>query len=481
MADSSHAEGGVGTETQYIAGGYPGATVCTEALEGALPQTVNSPQICPYGLYSEQLSGTAFTQPRATNQRAWLYRILPSVVHGHFEECREQFNVVSDFDNNGHASPQQIRWMPHKMPEGDEAVDFVHGIVSMGGCGSAAHKDGLAIHHYACSANMEDTSFMNSDGDFLILPQTGTLHIQTEMGFLHVKPKELVVLQRGIHFAVKVDGPSRGYILELFQGHLKLPDLGPIGANGLANPRDFEAPVAAYDDRQNIEFKIINKHGGQFFEASKDHSVFNVVAWHGNYFPYKYDMSKFNTMNSVSYDHPDPSIYTVLTCQTNEPGLAVCDFVIFPPRWMCMENSFRPPYYHRNTMSEYMGLIDGHYDAKLQGANTGEGTPEDVEGKPKGFLPGGASLHNCMEAHGPDDETFRKASTADTTVPEKFEGGLAFMFETNYQIRLTDFARGENNPGFIDEHYTQVWQTLPRLFDPTNKNVTAQAFENLQN
>lgn len=343
-----------------------------------------------------------------------------------------------------------MRWFPQPLEfKPEDNIDFVDGLRTMAGAGDAASKSGIAIHVYSCNANMEDTAMFNSDGDFLIVPQVGELHIQTEFGFLDVAPKEICVIQRGIRFRVAVDGPSRGYICELYTGHFQLPDLGPLGANGLANPRDFLAPVAAYEERE-VDFIIVNKFGGKLFSALSKHSPFDVVAWHGNYCPYKYDLQKFNTMNSVSFDHPDPSIYTVLTCPSDTPGVAICDFVIFPPRWMVMDKTFRPPYYHRNVMTEFMGMVWGRYDAKGGG-----------------FQPGGASLHSCMTSHGPDAETFMKASHAELK-PEKFDGGLAFMFETCHLLKLTDWALTCKHR---DYNYQSCWQSLPKVFNPEVRDM----------
>jgi homogentisate 1,2-dioxygenase len=357
----------------------------------------------------------------------------------------------------------QMRWFPQPLPkpvgeskaaaektEDVDELDWVDGLATMAGAGDPTVKSGIAVHMYTCNKSMVDTALFNSDGDFLIVPQEGTLHIQTEMGFLDVEPKEIVVIQRGIRFRVGVDGPSRGYVLEIFGGHFQLPDLGPIGSNGLANARDFLYPVASYEDR-DVDYVILNKYGGHLWSSISHHSPFDVVAWHGNYAPYKYDLSKFNTMNSVSYDHPDPSIYTVLTAPTDTPGVALCDFVIFPPRWMVMDRSFRPPYYHRNLMSEFMGMVWGKYDAKV------------------GFQPGGASLHSCMTPHGPDADTFVKASTKEL-VPEYFGSGLAFMFESTLMFKLTDWAL---HAAHRDVEYQKCWQTLPRVFNPAVRDVKA--------
>jgi len=312
-------------------------------------------------------------------------------------------------------------------------------------------KSGVAIHLYLANTSMKDKSFYNSDGDFLIVPQQGTLDIQTEFGMIEVNPGEIVVIQRGMHFSVRLEHENtksgiKGYICEIYSGHFRLPDLGPIGANGLANPRDFETPVAHFEDKK-CEWTIVNKFLGKFFTTTKGESPYNVVAWHGNYVPYKYDLAKFCVVNSVKFDHLDPSIFTVLTCPTNEPGVAVCDFVIFPPRWAVQEHTFRPPYYHRNLMSEYMGLIRGVYEAKQEG-----------------FVPGGGSLHSCMTPHGPDTATFEKASNPDNKlVPVKIPNDtLAFMFESSYMFNITPYAQ-ENN---IDKGYYTCWQDLKSHFNP---------------
>ncbi|RQM28025.1 hypothetical protein B5M09_000351 [Aphanomyces astaci] len=417
----------------------------SETLKGALPTGMNNPQKCNYGLYAEQLSGTAFTLPRKSNQRSWLYRILPPVVHEQYKEIPAK-HIVNDFTNE-HITPQQLRWQPMAFPKTSEKVNFIQGLHTMGGAGEPTMKAGLAIHMYAANTSMKDTAFYNSDGDFLIVPQVGALKITTEFGKLHVKPHEIVVIQRGIRFSVDLDEPSRGYVLEVYNRHFILPDLGPIGANGLANPRDFEHPVAWYEDR-DVDFTVIGKFGGKLFSAHMNHSPFDVVAWHGNYVPYKYNLDLFCTMNSVNYDHPDPSIYTVLTCQTDEAGCAVADFVIFPPRWMVQEKTFRPPYYHRNCMTEFMGMVYGVYDAKKDG-----------------FVPGGASLHSCDSAHGPDAATFENASNADLK-PHYFDGGLAFMFESSYMMKLTDYAL---NCPQNEKDYYKCWQPLKKFFNPHQK------------
>mmetsp|Transcript_17303 Transcript_17303/g.18044 ORF Transcript_17303/g.18044 Transcript_17303/m.18044 type:complete len:436 (+) Transcript_17303:145-1452(+) len=434
------------TELKYLSGF--GNEFASESLPNSLPFGQNSPQKCAYGLYAEQLSGTAFTAPRFKNQRTWLYKIHPSVKHGHYSPLSHPA-----FDNTELIlDPNQHRWLANDLPEAQ--VDFIEGIEVMCASGEPLGKSGLSIYVYAANKSMNNRVFHNSDGDFLIVPQLGTLKIKTEMGHIHIEPTEIAVIQRGIKFSVDVDGPVRGYILEVFSGHFVIPDLGPIGANGLANPRDFLTPVAAYEDL-DTEHILINKFGGKLFQSTLNHSPFDVVAWHGNYAPYKYDLKLFCCMNSVTYDHPDPSIYTVLTCQSYEAGTAVADFVIFPNRWMVMQHSFRPPYFHRNTMSEYMGLINGVYDNKA-----------------KGFLPGGSSLHLTMTPHGPDTPTFEKASNEGdengVQQPVYFSGGLAFMFETCFILKVASNAL--NSPK-KDLEYLDCWQDLPKLFNPNNHSI----------
>jgi homogentisate 1,2-dioxygenase len=421
----------------------------TEAVPGSLPVGQNSPQVCAHGLYAEQLSGTAFTVPRDRNQRTWLYRIRPSVCHEayapHTAATAAAGATAAQFVRNFEAltpDPAQYRWMPRAVPS--EPHTFVEGLRAVCGAGSPTTRSGMAIYTYTANQAMEKEGFYSSDGDWLLVPQQGVMDLQTEMGWMRVSPGEIAVVQRGIVFSVHPVGEEglRGYVCEMYAGHFRLPDLGPIGANGLANPRDFQTPVAAYEERA-CDFAVLSKFQGVLFTARKDHSPYNVVAWHGNYAPYKYDLALFNTMNTVSYDHADPSIFTVLTCPTNTPGVAALDFVIFPSRWSVAEHTFRPPYFHRNCMSEYMGLIRGVYDAKEGG----------------GFVPGGSSLHNYMTPHGPDATTFPKASTAGLK-PEKLPDTLAFMFETSYMLSITEHGRTEH----VDEHYLDCWKGHTSLF-----------------
>jgi homogentisate 1,2-dioxygenase len=418
----------------------------TEALPGALPVGQNSPQRAPYGLYAEQISGTAFTAPRSHNRRSWLYRIRPAAVHKPFRQLPSH-RLVSDFSTVPPTPPNQLRWDPLPMP--DAATDFIEGWVTMAGNGAPDAGAGCAIHLYAANRDMDGRYFTNADGELLIVPQQGRLTIATEMGRIELEPQEIAVIPRGVRFQVALpDGQARGYICENFGALFRLPDLGVIGSNGLANPRDFLTPSAWYEDKEG-DFELLTKFGGRLWSAPIGHSPLDVVAWHGNFAPYKYDLRRFNTIGSISYDHPDPSIFLVLQSPSAVPGVDSIDFVIFPPRWLAAENTFRPPWFHRNVASEFMGLIHGEYDAKAEG-----------------FMPGGASLHNCMTGHGPDADTFEKASRSDTSRPGKVADTMAFMFETPLVIKPTQFALETSQ---LQSEYFQCWQNLKKNFSPTTK------------
>ncbi|WP_372708259.1 homogentisate 1,2-dioxygenase [Brevundimonas sp.] len=404
----------------------------TEAEPGALPEGRNSPQRTPMGLYTEQLSGTAFTAPRSENRRSWLYRLRPSAQHPAYKPF-PQGRVRSGPFHEVPPSPNRMRWDPLPMPT--EPTDWVEGLVTYGGNGDADAGTGTGIHLYAANRSMTDRVFYCADGELLIVPQQGDQAFVTEMGRIDARPGEIVVIPRGVRFRVECTGPIRGYVCENYGAAFRLPDLGPIGSNGLANPRDFLTPVAAYEDVDR-RTECVQKFGGRLYVTTFDHSPLDVVAWHGNNAPCKYDTARFNTIGSISFDHPDPSIFTVLTSPSDTPGTANADFVIFPPRWMVAEETFRPPWFHRNVMSEFMGLVTGEYDAK--------------EG---GFAPGGASLHNCMSGHGPDQASYDKAVAADLK-PVRITDTLAFMFETRMPIRVTEWA--QTTPT-MQLDYDDVW------------------------
>jgi len=429
-----------------------GNEFATEALAGALPVGRNSPQRAPYGLYAEQLSGTAFTAPRADNRRSWLYRIRPSAMHRPFERIGDG-RIVSRFDDV-EATPNQLRWNPMPMPSAP--TDFVDGLVTMAGNGGPMAQTGAAALLYAANRSMTKRAFYNADAEMLIVPQLGRQRFVTELGTIEVEPQEIVVIPRGVRFRVELldasgraatgaGAEARGYVCENFGANLRLPDLGPIGANGLANPRDFLTPVAAYEDVDGSH-ELVAKFQGHLWSARMEHSPIDVVAWHGNYTPYKYDLRRFNAVGSITYDHPDPSIFLVLHSASDTPGVSNLDFVAFAPRTLVMRDTFRPPWFHRNIASEFMGLVHGAYDAKAEG-----------------FVPGGASLHNSMTGHGPDAQTFEKASGADTSKADVIADTMAFMFESRAVWRPT---RQAMESAELQDDYFRCWQGLKKHFDP---------------
>ena len=407
----------------------------TEAVDGALPRGRNSPQRPAYGLYAEQLSGTAFTAPRHENRRSWLYRMRPTADHPPYARY-DGAKLFAPGTVDEPLPPNRLRWdPPEDLPEG---ADFVDGMATMLANRDPADLEGVAVHLFRASKSMERRVFVDADGELLLIPQEGAIRVVTELGILELEPGWVGLVPRGVKFRVEVDGEARGYVAENHGLPFRLPELGPIGANGLANPRDFEAPVASYEDKDEPT-EVIQKSLGSLWATTLDHSPLDVVAWHGNYAPWRYELAKFNTINTVSFDHPDPSIFTVLTSPSNVPGRANADFVIFPPRWMVAEDTFRPPWFHRNVMSEAMGLIHGAYDAKAEG-----------------FSPGGLSLHNLMSGHGPDIESWKKASGAELK-PHKIEGTLAFMVETCWPYRPTRFALDRAQPD-----YDEAWAGFPK-------------------
>eukprot|EP00252_Welwitschia_mirabilis_P024120 TRINITY_DN7032_c0_g1_i1.p1 TRINITY_DN7032_c0_g1~~TRINITY_DN7032_c0_g1_i1.p1 ORF type:complete len:464 (+),score=71.45 TRINITY_DN7032_c0_g1_i1:262-1653(+) len=426
-----------------------GNNFSSEAKKRALPVGQNNPLKCPYGLYAEQISGTSFTVPRKFNQRTWMYRVKPSVTHEPFHpRVPTHKYLISEFNSQSTtATPTQLRWQPLECS--DTRTDFIDGLFTICGAGSSLLRHGYAVHMYLANSSMENCAFCNADGDFLIVPQQGRLWITTELGKLQVSPGEIAVLQQGFRFSVDLpDGPSRGYILEVFGSHFQLPDLGLIGANGLASPQDFLTPTACFEEKECPGFLIVQKFGGSLFTAIQDFSPFNVVAWQGNYTPYKYDLKRFCPFNTVLFDHGDPSINTVLTVPSEKPGVAIVDFVIFPPRWLVAEHTFRPPYYHRNCMSEFMGLIYGTYEAKADG-----------------FLPGGGSLHVCMTPHGPDASTFEKTIADGDAKPCKIKDTMAFMFESSLVPKITQWAL--KSP-YLDKDYYKCWIGLKSHFHQEN-------------
>jgi homogentisate 1,2-dioxygenase len=414
----------------------------TEALPGALPSGQNSPQKCAYGLYAEQLSGSPFTAPRNVNERSWLYRILPSVRHaGNFSPVDVPLWKTAPCFGEHDLPIAQLRWSPPVFPASE--VNFLTGMRTMTTAGDVNTQTGMATSLFFVNTSMVDEYFYNSDGELLVAPQEGSLRFFTELGKIDIAPGEICVIPRGMTFKVELlQGPARGYVAENYGGKFTLPNRGPIGANCLANQRDFKTPVAAFEDK-TTPCRLTVKWCGRFYETELGHSPLDVVAWHGNYAPYKYDLRTFSPVGALLFDHPDPSIFTVLTSPSGEEGTANVDFIIFPERWQVAEHTFRPPWFHKNIMSEFMGLIYGQYDAK-----------------PDGFLPGGASLHNCMLPHGPDANAFEKASNVELA-PQKLTGTLAFMFETRYPQHVTKWAA---EGAALQSDYQDCWAGLKRNF-----------------
>lgn len=412
----------------------------SEALDGALPVGRRSPQRVPYGLYAEQLSGTSFTAPRASNLRSWLYRIRPSAKRGRYLPIDGRLLRSAPLDE-APAPPAQLRWDPLPIPS--EPCDWVDGLTTFAVAGNVHTQAGVGIHVYLATESMVDRFFYDADGELLIVPQEGRLEVHTECGVLHAEPGEIMLLPRGMVFRVVLrDGASRGYVCENYGQAFRLPERGPVGSDGFANQRDFHAPVAAFEDREG-DFTLTMKFGGRLHSCSIDHSPLDVVAWSGNYTPYKYELARFNVIGTLSYDQPDPSIYTVLTSPSDTPGTANADFVVFPPRWFVATDTFRPPPFHRNVMSEFMGLVRGVYDAK-----------------PEGFLPGGASLHNSMLPHGPAAEVFEHATQANLT-PTFLDNTLAIMFESRYVLQPTGFALDSPQ---LQRDYPDSWSPLAKNF-----------------
>ena len=409
-----------------------GNTFSTEAEKGALPIGQNSPQRPPKGLYTEGLSGTAFTAPRAENRSTWMYRKRPSAMHGPYRRLKDTLWRSGPF-TEVEPTPNRLRWDPLPMPA--KPTDFLEGLATLAGSGSPDMQAGIAVHIYRANRSMQRRVFYNADGELMLVPQEGKILLFTELGRLEVAPGEIAVVPRGLKFKVEVSESVRGYLCENYGQAFRLPELGPIGAQGLAQVRDFLAPVAAVDSRGGETEQVAKFQGGLWATTLKA-SPLDVVAWHGSYVPYKYDLARFMVINTVSHDHPDPSIFTVLTSPSGQPGVANCDFAIFPPRWMVAENTFRPPWFHRNTMSELMGLVHGVYDAKAEG-----------------FLPGGVSLHNQMSAHGPDRSTHERSSK-EKLEPRKIEDTLAFMWESRYVFRPTKFAMAARE---LQKDYDRVW------------------------
>ncbi|ORX94816.1 homogentisate 1,2-dioxygenase [Clohesyomyces aquaticus] len=406
-----------------------GNRFASESIPSVLPRGQNCPQRVKYDLYSEQLNGSSFVSARQALQHVWMYRIRPSVVHGELSRSDLNSKLEAYFgpaNPRVEYNPSQQAWNPFPVPEASpsSSIDFVHGLRTVAGQGDPTSKQGIAIHIYTANASMQNRAFCNNDGDFLILPQQGRLDIQTELGNVMVRPGELAVIQAGIRFKVSLpDGPSRGYIQEIFGAHYELPELGPIGSNGMALPRDFEYPVASFDLDSSSIWEIVYKLAGTLHSCHQPHTPFDVVAWHGNYAPYKYAIEKFINMANVERDQADPTIYCVLTARSIIPGVSLTDFLVFTPKWISTTNTFRPPYYHRNMSTEVMGLVYGTYG----------GSSHVLE-------PGGLSYEASYMPHGETYETWKMATTQDLRPTRACEDTLAFMFHVSVPLMLTQWA-----------------------------------------
>ncbi|GAB7338985.1 hypothetical protein MBLNU457_5654t1 [Dothideomycetes sp. NU457] len=435
---------------QYQAGF--GNSFESEAVPGTIPRGQNSPRNVRFGLYAEQMTATAFVAPRHMNKKAWLYRARPAVAHQGFTSLPDNKNTESNFlpiNPRVHLSATQLAWTPFNIPS--EPHDFVAGLATIAGSGEPTLREGLATHVFTANKSMEKKAFVNSDGDFLIVAQEGNLDIQTEFGKLYVQPGEICVIQRGQRFRVSVEGPTRGYILEIWGSSFELPELGPLGANGLSNARDFLSPVAYYEVTKDDPWEIVYKLGGKYFQSTQRHCPFDVIAWHGNYVPYKYDLTKFVNVGSISVDHIDPSIFCVLTAKSRDPTAPLADFLIFSPRWDVASHTYRPPYYHRNAASELMGLIYGAYG-----------------GRSDAFQPGGVSFECGMVPHGVAYEEFKAASEAPPPEMRISEGSVAFMFESSRMFTITEWAM---NSGNIHEHDPKMWDDLVDNFSDHKDEV----------
>ncbi|KAI0090270.1 Homogentisate 1,2-dioxygenase [Irpex rosettiformis] len=424
-----------------------GNSFASEAIPGVLPIGQNNPQKVKYDLYAEGLNGTPFTTPRGSNERTWFYRIRPSVAHlGFYPSEQPNTNIEAEFslkDPKQHISPTQLTWSPLPIPSDNSKVTFIDGIATILGNGGPTAREGLAIHLYSANASMEKTAFVNSDGDFLIVPAYGRLDVQTELGRLLVGPGEIAVIQRGIKWKVSLpDGSARGYIQEIFGSHYELPELGPLGANGLANVRDFEHPVAHFDLDQT-PWDVVYKLGGKYFTCKQNHTPFDVVAWHGNYVPYKYDLDAFISIGSVTKDHLDPSVFTVLTAKSKTSGVALADFAVFKERWDVATGTFRPPYFHRNTCVEVIGVIKGTYAGRSEDAQIG-----------------GLSFENGFCPHGVDINVFTEATESELVPTKIGKDSIMVLFESSMMCTITDFGI-KNKKG---EHEASMWDGLTPNF-----------------
>jgi len=394
----------------------------SEDLPDALPRDQNSPRRVAYGLYAEQVNGSGFVAPRHENRRSWLYRVRPSADQSPAVALPQGF-LAGDFLAEP-PEPNLAGWAPLPLPT--VATDFVDGLATLGGAGSARLRRGYAVHVYAANRGMEDRCFGNADGDLLILPEQGALTLLTELGPLEVAPGQVALVPRGIRFSVLVSvGGARGYVAESFGRPFGLPDRGPVGANGLADARHFRAPSAWHEDRVSLGYRVTAKLAGRLFESTQDHSPFDVAAWQGNHVPTVYDLDAFSPVGNARFDHGDPSIHTVLSAPMDEQGAHTLDLVAFVARWDVTEHTFRPPYFHRNVTTELNGIVR---DAVVPGSP---------------FVPGCFFLTPSLVPHGVVAASVERhlAEAAAESPRRSSESSLWFQFETALPFVPTPWAR----------------------------------------
>ena len=420
----------------------------SEALPDALPRDQNSPRLSAYGLYAEQINATGFVARREHNRRSWVYRIRPAAQHSKLEPL-DHPTYRQDFDLDN-PEPNLSGWAPLPMP--DSPTDFVDGIYTLGGSGGAEVRRGFAVHLYVANRSMENRSFYNADGEMLLVPQQGKLTLQTESGVLDVDPGMVAIIPRGLKFSVLLrEDHARGYIGEVFGRSFHLPERGPVGANGLADSRHFRAPVAYHENRLVPGYSITAKFCGKLFGATQDYSPYDVVAWHGDYTPYVYELRHFSPVINGRMDHADPSIFSVLTAPLDEEGANNLDFVFFPPRWDVSEGTFRPPFFHRNAVTEINGII------------------RDPAGYKAPFYSGGCFITPAMTAHGiraGGVEGFLSMSDEAADRPHRFrDNSMWFQFETVLPFYLTSWAK---KAGQRIDDWHHIWGTYRDHYQPPN-------------
>jgi homogentisate 1,2-dioxygenase len=416
----------------------------SETLPGALPVDQNSPRSSPYGLYAEQLNATGFVAPREANRRSWMYRIRPSAEQGPLAPLAHE-RLRGDFSGEP-VEANLAGWGPLPFPA--SPTDFVDGLATLGGAGSPSSRRGYAVHLYAANRGMEDRCFSDADGDLLLLPEEGSLTLLTELGVLQVHPGQLALVPRGVRFSVLLGGSrARGYVGESFGRPFSLPERGPVGANGLADARHFRGPVARHEERLCPGYRVTVKLGGALFEATQDHSPFDVVAWHGNHFPTVYDLAAFSPAGNARVDHIDPSIHTVLTSPLDEAGANGLDLVVFTPRWDATEHTFRPPYFHRNVATELNGII-------REVASAGSPFARGCCFLTPSFTPHGVLATGVERTLALDDERADQARRS-------ADSSLWFQFESTLPFSPTAWAR--TAPNRVDD-WPLVWGAYRRHF-----------------